>query len=131
MVKWKYEKSGVLHMQMNDELNHINDQKNCDSFHEMIEFIGKRWTGVIIYRLLDGPKRYHELSTEIDGISDRLLIERLRELESHGIVSKNVLDPTSRKVEYELTKVGKELEDVIVSILKWIKANGCPTDLQK
>ena len=120
-----------MHMQMNDELNHINDQKNCDSFHEMIEFIGKRWTGVIIYRLLDGPKRYHELTSEIEGISDRLLIERLRELEAHGIVSKNILDPSSRKVEYELTRAGKELEDVIVSILKWVKANGCPTTLQK
>lgn len=123
--------NGVLLMRINDELNHTNNQSNCDSFHEMIEFIGKRWTGVIVYRLLDGPKRYHELVTEIEGISDRLLIERLRELEAHGIVSKNVPDVPSRKVEYELTKVGKELEEVIVSVLKWVKANGCPTDRQK
>lgn len=97
----------------------------CDSFHGTIEFIGKRWMGIIIYHLLDGPKRYHELLAEIDGISDRLLTERLKELEVHGLVSKNVSKTQLRKVEYELTAIGKELETIIGSILVWVKKNGC------
>ena len=99
-------------------------QRNCDSFHNTIEFIGKRWMGIIIYHLLDGPKRFFELSSEIDGISDRLLTERLRELEEHGLVTKIKSDPTVRKVEYELTARGKELEGIIQAIFEWVKENG-------
>lgn len=100
-------------------------QKNCDSFHNTIEFIGKRWMGIIIYHLLDGPKRFFELASEIEGISDRLLTERLRDLEAHGLVNKNRSDPTARKVEYELTPKGKELEGIIQAIFEWVKKNGC------
>lgn len=100
-------------------------QQTCDSFHGTIEFIGKRWMGIIIYQLLDGPKRYHELVSEIEGISDRLLTERLRELEAHKLVVKKKSDPAARKVEYELTGKGKELEKIIHAIFEWVKKNGC------
>lgn len=122
-----YYENGVLLMKKSEEVIQAKQQSACDSFHEMIEFIGKRWTGIIVYRLLDGPKRYHELLSEIHGISDRLLTERLRELEAHGIVRKNIADPTGRKVEYELTESGKELEDIIKAIMQWVKVNGCLT----
>jgi DNA-binding HxlR family transcriptional regulator len=92
----------------------------CDNFHDTIEFIGKRWMGVIIYTLLKGPKRYHELLSEIPGISDRLLTERLRDLENEGLVEKRT-SPHSRKVLYELTPIGRELENVIIAIIKWMK----------
>ncbi|GKV68608.1 HxlR family transcriptional regulator [Sporosarcina sp. NCCP-2716] len=98
----------------------------CDSFHATIEFIGKRWMGIIIYHLLDGPKRYHELAAEIDGISDRLLTERLKELEAHGFAVKRAV-PAGRKVEYELTDKGYAFEPVIRSILTWVKQNGSCT----
>lgn len=100
-------------------------QKTCDTFHSTIEFIGKRWTGVIIYRLLDGPKRYFELAEEISGISDRLLTERLRELEMQGFVLKKTSGPGTRKVEYELTDMGRETEEIIQAIVKWVKKHGC------
>ena len=97
----------------------------CDSFHTTIEFIGKRWMGIIIYHLLKGPKRYHELVAEIPGISDRLLTDRLRELEASGFVLKIVSESAPRKVEYELTQRGMELEDIINAIIAWVKVNGC------
>ncbi len=100
-----------------------NGQAACDSFHATIEFIGKRWMGIIIYHLMDGPKRYHELAAEIEGISDRLLTERLKELEAHGFAVKRTL-PASRKVEYELTEQGIAFDPVIRSILTWVKMNG-------
>lgn len=97
----------------------------CDSFHTTIEFIGKRWMGIIIYHLLKGPKRYHELAGEIHGISDRLLTDRLRELEASGFVLKNVSESAPRKVEYELTQRGMELEGIINAISAWVKVNAC------
>lgn len=114
------EENSVIHSPWTDSRNTA-----CDSFHGTIEFIGKRWTGIIVYYLLDGPKRYHELLEEIEGISDRLLTERLRELEMHGLVIKNLAKPPSRMVTYELTDIGKELEGIIKAILKWVDKNGC------
>ncbi|MFS0784544.1 winged helix-turn-helix transcriptional regulator [Bacillus sp. 1P06AnD] len=115
----------------NHEINQSNTLKPnitiCDSFHSTIEFIGKRWTGIIIYHLLSGAKRFHELQAEIPGISDRLLTERLRDLEKEGLVIKRVYASAPRKVEYELTDRGEELEEIIQAILKWVKANGCHT----
>lgn len=115
---------------MKDKSTMIQSRENkgktsCDSFHGTIEFIGKRWMGMIVYHLLDGPKRYHELVGEIDGISDRLLTERLRDLEKHGLVIKNVVEPPSRKVVYELTDIGQDLEEIIYAICKWVEKNGC------
>jgi len=98
---------------------------SCNTFHSTIEFIGKRWTGVIIYHLLDGPKRYFELAEEIPGISDRLLTERLRELETQDFILKKTSGPGTRKVEYELTDMGKETEEIIQAIVKWVRKHGC------
>jgi DNA-binding HxlR family transcriptional regulator len=124
-----YQSNGVVKMKNKEELIQSTIQQkghiSCDSFHGTIEFIGKRWMGIIIYHLLAGPKRYHELQSEIHGISDRLLTERLRELETHGLVVKKVSESSPRKVEYELTKIGEELEGIISAIFKWVKDNGC------
>lgn len=96
----------------------------CKDFHSTIEFIGKRWVGVIIYSLLQGPKRYHQILAEIPGISDRLLTERLRDLEKEGLIIKRVDKTSQKKVEYELTSAGKELEKVIAAIMHWIQQKG-------
>lgn len=104
---------------------------NCDDFHATIEFIGKRWMGIIVYHLLDGPKRYHEILAEIEGLSDRLLTERLRELEAKGILLRHIRDSSERKVEYELTQAGKELEKPIHAIIQWTIENGCQTTINR
>jgi len=110
------------------EVSKKKSDRSCDRFHEAIEFIGKRWMGIIIYRLLDGPKRYHELLTEIEGISDRLLTERLRELVNYGLVIKSVSQTQARKVEYELTGHGIELKEIIRAIVKWTDKNSEDTN---
>lgn len=102
--------------------NEVKDLANiCNNFHGAIEFIGKRWMGIIIFTLLGGPKRYHEILEAIPGISDRLLTERLRDLEKEGILVKKILNNSPKMVEYELTSVGRELENVILAIKKWIQ----------
>ncbi|MGE7022073.1 winged helix-turn-helix transcriptional regulator [Solibacillus cecembensis] len=101
------------------------DKKNCNNYcsnyHEAIEFIGKRWMGMIIYTLLSGPKRYNELIANIPGISDRLLTDRLNDLVDAKLVTKRLIDSSTKKVEYELTASGQAFKDVMLSLQKWIE----------
>nr|WP_263325312.1 helix-turn-helix domain-containing protein [Neobacillus sp. Marseille-Q6967] len=105
-------------------------QHLCTNYHSAIEFIGKRWMGVIIHTLLDGPKRFHEIVASIPGISDRLLTERLRDLEQEGLIIKKIDTASPKKVEYELTAAGKELEEVISAIIKWVKKRENVTEIK-
>lgn len=93
----------------------------CSNYHEAIEFIGKRWMGMIIYTLLSGPKRYNELIANIPGISDRLLTDRLNDLVEAKLVDKRLIDSSTKKVEYELTASGLAFKEVILSLQKWIE----------
>lgn len=95
------------------------EQSTCNLYRNAIEFIGKRWTGIIIYELFGGPKRYHELLNSIDGISDRLLSERLKDLEQEGLLTKRIIMESPKKVEYELTPPGHEFREVFQSIMSW------------
>jgi DNA-binding HxlR family transcriptional regulator len=74
---------------------------------------------VILRALLGGPARYFEIRSAIPEISDRMLSERLRELEAEGIVTRVVIPETPVRVEYGLTKKGRALEDAIVAIALW------------
>lgn len=94
-------------------------ESSCQLYRQAIEFVGKRWTGIIVYQLLDGPKRYHELLHAIDGISDRLLSERLKDLEQEELLVKRVITETPKKVEYELTSLGYEFQKVFHAIMNW------------
>lgn len=91
----------------------------CPYFHAAIELIGKRWTGVILSCLTDGPLRFGELARAIPGLSDRLLSQRLRELESEGLVERTVEPGTPVKVTYALTAKGAELRPAIQELKQW------------
>jgi DNA-binding HxlR family transcriptional regulator len=69
--------------------------------------------------LLQGPQGFNELLGSIPGLSDRLLTERLRELESEGLVGRTVIPGPPVRVRYELTPAGKDLESVIDSLGRW------------
>ncbi|MDD5367782.1 MAG: helix-turn-helix domain-containing protein [Anaerolineaceae bacterium] len=114
-----------------DKLEHINqpvgvvefdseeDLPLCWQYHEAIEFIGRRWMGSILFVLMQGPGRYNELLAAIPGISDRLLTQRLRELQEQGLVVRRVVASSPVKVEYELTEAGRDLHEVVRSVLQW------------
>lgn len=108
-------------MEKNQKTIEIGTESTCQKYRSAIEFIGKRWTGIIIFNLFDGPKRYHELLNAIDGISDRLLSERLKDLEEEGLLEKRIIAESPRKVEYELTSLGHEFKDVFKAILGWVE----------
>src|SRR5207237_8966017 len=84
----------------------------CVRFHHEVELIGRRWTGAIISLLMSGPQGFNEMLTAVPGLSDRLLTERLRELESEGLVLRTVLTGPPVRVSYELHKSGKCLKQV-------------------
>lgn len=91
----------------------------CPRYHHAVELIGRRWTGAIIRTLMSGPHRFNELLTAIPGISDRLLTERLRELETEGLVKREVQPQSPIRVVYELTECGTDLAPAIQEIERW------------
>jgi DNA-binding HxlR family transcriptional regulator len=91
----------------------------CPRFHRASELIGRRWTGAILYVLLKARCRFATLRTAVKGITDRMLSERLQELEEEGIVERTVVPETPVRVEYELTKKGRELMAAIDAIAEW------------
>ncbi|MDR5688887.1 MAG: winged helix-turn-helix transcriptional regulator [Armatimonadota bacterium] len=91
----------------------------CPKFHRAIELIGKRWTGAILRALMDGPRRFSELLEAVPGLHDRLLSERLRELESEGLVERRVYPEVPVRIEYLLTEKGRDLDRVIAEVQRW------------
>lgn len=91
----------------------------CARFHRAVELIGGRWTGSVIQLLLNGRLRFAELRDAIPDISDRMLSERLRELETEGILERIVVPETPVRVEYELTEKGRALEQALNSLGRW------------
>lgn len=91
----------------------------CTRFHRASELIGRRWTGAIIFLLLKQTCRFATLRDAIPGITDRMLSERLQELEDEGLVERTVLPEPPVRVEYALTKKGKALAEPIGALAGW------------
>jgi DNA-binding HxlR family transcriptional regulator len=91
----------------------------CPRYEHAIQLLGKRWTGLILDSLLDGSRRFCELTATVEGLSDRVLSDRLRELESEGIVERIVYPQIPVRVEYRLTDKGRDLKPVVQSIHEW------------
>ena len=91
----------------------------CPRFHRAVELIGRRWTGALLQMLMGGPRRYSDLRGAVPDISDRMLTERLRELEAEGILRRVVVPDTPVRVEYELTDKGRELREPLRAISAW------------
>jgi DNA-binding HxlR family transcriptional regulator len=91
----------------------------CPRYHYAVELIGRRWTGAIVRMLLAEPHRFAELAASIPDLSDRMLSERLRELEQEGIVSRTVVPEIPVRVEYALTPMGRGLEASIRALGNW------------
>src|SRR5215213_9616900 len=91
----------------------------CPRFHHAVELIGKRWTGAIIRTLQQGRTRFKGLASAIPEMSDRMLSERLRELEHEGIITRIVIPETPVRIEYELTEKGRALDQAFCAIAQW------------
>jgi DNA-binding HxlR family transcriptional regulator len=91
----------------------------CPRFHQAVELIGRRWTGAIIQVLMAGPLRFNELLAAVPGVSDRLLTERLRELEAEDIILREVSPGSPVRVVYSLTERGSELTEPLEALGRW------------
>jgi len=91
----------------------------CSRFHRASELIGRRWTGAIIFCLLKSTCRFATLRDAIPDITDRMLSDRLQELEQEGIVERTVVPEMPVRVEYALTKKGRALGTAVDAIAAW------------
>lgn len=91
----------------------------CPRYHHAVELLGRRWTGAIIVLLLQGVSRFNDLAGRIPEMSDRMLSERLKELEAEGIVERKVVPETPVRVEYRLTDKGRALQSAVAAISDW------------
>lgn len=93
----------------------------------MIDVLGRisgRWTLYVIIALLRGPMRFSELRRQVQGISQKMLTQTLRELEEDGIVHRTVTPIIPPRVDYELTAMGRELQGPLTAISAWTQRNG-------
>jgi DNA-binding HxlR family transcriptional regulator len=95
----------------------------CSLYHRAIELVGKRWTGAILLVLMDGPLHFSGIRQLVPELSDRLLSERLKELEAEGIVERRVLEGSPVRVEYSLTSKGRALEPTLGALKEWAQTH--------
>jgi DNA-binding HxlR family transcriptional regulator len=91
----------------------------CPRYEHAAQLLGKRWTGLLLNALLEGPRRFCELTSLVEGLSDRVLSDRLRELETENIVQRIVYPQIPVRVEYQLTEKGRALKPVVDAIHTW------------
>lgn len=91
----------------------------CPLYHRAMELIGRRWTGAILLALSGGAERFCTLTAAVPGLSDRMLSERLKELEAEGIVRRTVIPTTPVSVTYHLTEKGQDLQAVMDAVGRW------------
>jgi DNA-binding HxlR family transcriptional regulator len=99
--------------------SHGETETLCPVFHRAVELIGRRWSGAILRVLLDGAERFSDIAAAIPGLTDRMLSERLKELEAEGILTRTVVPETPVRVEYQLTPKGRALGCVLDAIGAW------------
>lgn len=95
----------------------------CPLYHEAIELLGRRWTGAIVAVLLQSeqPMRFSEIAAVVPQLSDRLLSERMKELEARGVVARTVIPGPPVRVEYALTVMGHELAPALGELADWAR----------
>jgi DNA-binding HxlR family transcriptional regulator len=94
----------------------------CPYYHEAVEFIGRRWTGAIVSVLIHRTTlRFGEIADAVPELSDRLLSERMKELEARGVVCRTVCPGRPVRVEYALTEMGRELPPAVRELERWAR----------
>jgi DNA-binding HxlR family transcriptional regulator len=94
----------------------------CPYYHEAVELIGRRWTGAIVSVLIHRTNlRFGEIAAAVPALSDRLLSERMKELERRGVVRRTVIPGRPVRVEYTLTEMGRELAPAVRELERWAR----------
>jgi DNA-binding HxlR family transcriptional regulator len=101
-----------------------SDQRVCDAgLARAFAFLGKRWNGVLIGTLVEGPAGFAELGRAISGISESVLSDRLNELSKVGLITRTVREGPPLGVSYQLTPRGQALVPVLQELARWAHEN--------
>jgi DNA-binding HxlR family transcriptional regulator len=100
------------------EFAHIDDEE-CRRFQASAELAGRKWNAAILLAGARGARRFSEYRSLVDGISDRLLAARLKELAAEGLIVRDVQPTTPVSVSYALTKSGRELISLLHPLVTW------------
>lgn len=108
----------------------FDETRCCPKYQRAVDLLARRWTPLIIRMLLPRPRRFSELRASIPGLSDRLLSERLKEMEEEGIVTRHVDVDIPVRVLYNLTSKGRDMEQIVREIQRWAdKWEAIPAEL--
>lgn len=94
----------------------------CNKYKSAFNILEKKWTGLIIRVLMEGPMKFSDISGLIPEMSDKMLGERFRELETQGLIVRNVYSTIPVRIEYALTDKGKGLRPALDEIQKWAES---------
>lgn len=93
--------------------------QDCAS-RRALELVSEKWTALVVYALVGGPRRHGELLRMIEGVSQKMLTQTLRRMEADGLIEREVLDPAPpQHVEYRLSDLGLTLAEPLVSLCRW------------
>lgn len=92
-----------------------------------MRIIGGKWTGSILWHLKGGPVRFNDLARMVGGASKKMITERLRQLETQGLVRREVMDTAPVSVQYEITEFGRSALGFLDELRKW--SEGLPQDM--
>ncbi len=95
------------------------EPSRCPGYNRAAEIIGSRWAGAVVRAMLGGASRFSEIRAAIEGITDRVLSKRLKDLESQGILTREVFNDTPVRIEYHLTDRGRALSRVVDAMTEW------------
>ncbi len=105
------------------ELGHLSDSHPCRQVAATLSLVGDKWTVLVIMLLAQGPRRFNELKRMIGGISQRMLTFTLRDLEREGLVTRTVFPTIPPRVDYELTDLGRSLQEPVMALGLWAIRN--------
>ncbi len=91
----------------------------CEAMTEVFALLGKRWSGLIVAILIDGPARFSQLARLVPGVSERMLSGRLSELARAGLVTREVEEGPPVNVRYRLTARGEALRPALTELERW------------
>ena len=100
----------------------------CPYFHHAVELIGRRWTGVVLRTMLQGATRFGDIAAAVPNLSDKMLAERLKELETEGMVTRTVVPETPVRIEYQLSDKGRAIESILNALDVWADKWVCGQD---
>ena len=106
----------------------LNPHQICPLYERAVRILGKPWTGLILYSLLAGSRRFSQITAHIGPVSDSVVSTRLKELEREGIVERRVFPETPVRIEYVPTEKAAGLKEIVVAIHRWADSLGAEED---